>query len=132
MNNPRLTLLREICEHTPILCAHVGDYHRTAIRHRLAKATVLILDRQDTQRLIAAATFKLPHEAAAFAEKATMSDPRNVVVILNDLGETLAVGAGDEGITRKAASTAEWLWRASHPIPRRKSRPATNQGTFAL
>jgi len=130
MNNARLTLLQNICETQPLLRATLADYHRTAIRHRLAKATVVILDGQDTDRLLAAATFKQPEHAAAFAERATLSDPLNVVVILNHLGETVAVAARDQHLTRKAATTAEWLWRASHPIPRGKSRPETNQPTF--
>jgi hypothetical protein len=114
-------------EHGTCLRATLGDYHRTAIRHRLARATVIVLDKADTEYLIAAATFRETESAARFAETATLADTRNVVVLLNQLGETIAVSSNPPTPTSAAARTAEWMWRGSAPIPKPKTKTTQPQ-----
>jgi hypothetical protein len=96
-----------------------GAYKRTAVRHRSAAATVLVLKAEDPEVVLAQATFRTQQAAAVWAEAVTHQPVRRIVVILTSTGETAAVTSPDDRLTRKAANTAEWIWRGSKPVPRK-------------
>jgi hypothetical protein len=96
---------------------------RTAIRHRLARTTILCLDRADPLKLQAAATFVGTIEAHEWASTLANTQPHVTLAILNKYGECIATLNSQEHLKTAASNWAETIWRGAAPIPRRKTKP---------
>ena len=96
---------------------------RTAIRPRLARTTILCLDRADPLKLHAAATFLAAMEAHEWASTLANTQPHLCLAILNKYGECILMLNPPDNLPTKAWSWPEIIWRGAAPIPRRKTKP---------
>jgi len=103
----------------------LGRYRRTAIRHRLAHATVILLSSRDPQLVLAAATFRATTEAVQWIQELTYDPPDATIILLDSCGTCTQCISPHRTTGPHPASTAEWIWRASRPIPR--SKPTRTQ-----
>jgi len=95
---------------------------RTSIRHRLARATVIMFDALVPTAILLSATFRDAKLAAAFAAQLAADNKDAAVVTLNALGEATETIATNEHLRGLAARMAERLWTRSAP-PRHTPRP---------
>jgi hypothetical protein len=96
-------------------------YHRTAWRHRLAAATVVLFDPDHHNIPLAAATFADAAAAHLWADKLSVANPHSPIVLLDRTGITVCVICQNPHHASLAATVAEHIWRrakSQKPTPR--------------